>query len=162
MRKNIFAAFRASAALILGAMVASSCSRPDGPISKKDSGYDRPEIIILISLNTLRADHLGFYGYERSTSPVLDAFSDQGNRSLRRSQYKLIFNSKDRDWAVYDLENDPQEAYNLASRKLALVAEIALEMRARYAGFDPSPAPEDRVELDADELERLRALGYVP
>ncbi|HIF99166.1 MAG TPA: DUF4976 domain-containing protein [Myxococcales bacterium] len=83
-------------------------------------------------------------------------------RSLRRGQYKLIFNSKDEDWALYDLENDPQEAHNLASKKPALVAEITAEMRARYADFDPSPAPEDRVELDADELERLRALGYVP
>ena len=31
--------------------------------------------VILISLDTLRADHLGSYGYARDTSPVLDAFA---------------------------------------------------------------------------------------
>lgn len=35
----------------------------------------RPDLILMISLDTLRADHLGFSGYERPTSPVLDAFA---------------------------------------------------------------------------------------
>lgn len=34
-----------------------------------------PHGIILISLDTLRADHLGCYGYHRNTSPSIDAFS---------------------------------------------------------------------------------------
>jgi arylsulfatase A-like enzyme len=33
-----------------------------------------PPVIVLM-LDTLRADHLGFYGYERDTSPNLDAFA---------------------------------------------------------------------------------------
>jgi arylsulfatase A-like enzyme len=32
--------------------------------------------VILISLDTLRADHLGVYGYDRPTTPRLDAFAD--------------------------------------------------------------------------------------
>jgi arylsulfatase A-like enzyme len=40
---------------------------------------ERPSII-LISLDTLRADHLGCYGYARPTSPRLDAFAAQGIR----------------------------------------------------------------------------------
>lgn len=36
-----------------------------------------PRHVVLISLDTLRADHLGAYGYERSTSPQLDAFAKQ-------------------------------------------------------------------------------------
>lgn len=32
--------------------------------------------VILISVDTLRADHLGFYGYEHNTSPNLDALAD--------------------------------------------------------------------------------------
>ncbi len=35
----------------------------------------RPELVLLISLDTTRADHLGFYGYERPTSPNLDALA---------------------------------------------------------------------------------------
>jgi len=31
--------------------------------------------VLLISIDTLRADHLGVYGYERDTSPSLDAFA---------------------------------------------------------------------------------------
>jgi glucan phosphoethanolaminetransferase (alkaline phosphatase superfamily) len=34
-----------------------------------------PKGIILISLDTLRADHLGVYGYHRDTSPAIDAFA---------------------------------------------------------------------------------------
>jgi arylsulfatase A-like enzyme len=36
----------------------------------------RPNLI-LISIDTLRADHLGAYGYERQTSPVLDRLADE-------------------------------------------------------------------------------------
>jgi arylsulfatase A-like enzyme len=32
-------------------------------------------VVVLISLDTLRADHLGFDGYRRNTSPNLDAFA---------------------------------------------------------------------------------------
>lgn len=34
--------------------------------------------LILISIDTLRADHLGCYGYGRPTSPVMDKFASQG------------------------------------------------------------------------------------
>lgn len=40
---------------------------------------DRPNIV-WISLDTLRADHLGAYGYARPTSPSLDAFASRGLR----------------------------------------------------------------------------------
>ncbi|HXV65445.1 MAG TPA: sulfatase [Vicinamibacteria bacterium] len=36
---------------------------------------ERPKRVVLISIDTLRADHLGFYGYERPTSPILDALA---------------------------------------------------------------------------------------
>ncbi len=37
-----------------------------------------PRNLIVISIDTLRADHLGCYGYERPTSPVIDAFASRG------------------------------------------------------------------------------------
>lgn len=40
------------------------------------AGYD----LLLIVLDTLRADHLGAYGYERPTSPFLDRWAAAGSR----------------------------------------------------------------------------------
>ncbi len=37
-----------------------------------------PDSVILIVVDTLRADHLGFYGYDRSTSPRLDDWARRG------------------------------------------------------------------------------------
>ncbi len=36
--------------------------------------------VVLISLDTLRADHLGSYGYERDTSPWMDAYAERSFR----------------------------------------------------------------------------------
>jgi arylsulfatase A-like enzyme len=40
----------------------------------------RPRNAILISIDTLRPDHLGCYGHERPTSPTLDALAEDGVR----------------------------------------------------------------------------------
>jgi arylsulfatase A-like enzyme len=37
-----------------------------------------PRSVILIVIDTLRADHLGLYGYQRATSPELDALASRG------------------------------------------------------------------------------------
>lgn len=37
----------------------------------------RPVDVILITIDTTRADHLGAYGYHRDTSPVIDAFAKE-------------------------------------------------------------------------------------
>lgn len=34
--------------------------------------------ILLVVLDTLRADHLGCYGYERDTSPYIDKLAEEG------------------------------------------------------------------------------------
>jgi arylsulfatase len=49
-----------------------SCGSAQEPISTDD----RPNIV-LITLDTTRADHLGTYGYFRDTSPRFDAFAKQ-------------------------------------------------------------------------------------
>ena len=36
--------------------------------------------VLLIVLDTVRADHLSLYGYERSTTPVLERLAKQGIR----------------------------------------------------------------------------------
>ena len=36
--------------------------------------FDGPDLV-LVTIDTLRADHLGCYGYERGTSPAIDALA---------------------------------------------------------------------------------------
>jgi arylsulfatase A-like enzyme len=40
-------------------------------------GAARPPLVVLVSIDTLRADHLGLYGYARPTSPVLDSLAKE-------------------------------------------------------------------------------------
>lgn len=53
---------------VLAVLTLASCNRAPSA--------ERPNVIVLL-LDTLRADHLGTYGYERNTSPVLDAFAKE-------------------------------------------------------------------------------------
>src|SRR3990172_7293473 len=39
---------------------------------------DTPKYILFISVDTLRADHLGCYGYSRETSPAIDKIAKEG------------------------------------------------------------------------------------
>lgn len=42
-----------------------------------DAGDERPRNVILVCMDTVRADHLGCYGYERETTPTLDALAQR-------------------------------------------------------------------------------------
>ncbi len=42
-----------------------------------DAGDERPRNVILVCMDTVRADHLGCYGYERETTPALDALAER-------------------------------------------------------------------------------------
>jgi len=57
---------RAASLLLAVALLAAGCGAP------------RPRNLLLISLDTLRADHLGCYGYPRPTSPFLDQLASRG------------------------------------------------------------------------------------
>lgn len=56
----------AASALLLLALAAGGCR----------AAVPRPNVV-LITIDTLRADHLGCYGYDRATSPHIDALSRQ-------------------------------------------------------------------------------------
>lgn len=55
-------------ALVL--FVSSACSAPTGPPPE-------PTNLVILSIDTLRVDHLGIYGYPHPTSPTLDRFAEQ-------------------------------------------------------------------------------------
>lgn len=64
-------------ALLLGALACSGAEDAAEP-ARATAPVERPRLILLLSIDSLRPDHLGFYGYERFTSPVLDAIAREG------------------------------------------------------------------------------------
>ncbi|MFH0945101.1 MAG: sulfatase-like hydrolase/transferase, partial [Planctomycetota bacterium] len=46
-------------------------------LPRRRASLDHPNVLVLC-IDTLRADHLGCYGYPRNTSPNLDAFAENG------------------------------------------------------------------------------------
>ena len=72
---------RASSALLASVLVvaATGCretKRAPAPRPSPSSGNNLN--VLLITIDTLRADHLGIYGYARPTSPRIDALAGQG------------------------------------------------------------------------------------
>lgn len=65
------------AALGLGS-VATSCGPDAAPTDAPAQADDERPNVLLISIDTLRADHLSGYGYSRPTSPAIDAFAKRG------------------------------------------------------------------------------------
>lgn len=64
------------AAIALISIAAAACSDRDGDPAQP-FGVAQPNVV-LISIDSLRADHLGVYGYERGTSPNIDALAAEG------------------------------------------------------------------------------------
>lgn len=60
---------RARCLLAALALATTACAPPPVPA---------PEVLLLVSIDTLRADHLGVYGYPRPTSPAIDAWAAGG------------------------------------------------------------------------------------
>lgn len=58
------------AVFLLVGLLATACGPPPERPARPD--------VFLISIDTLRADHLGFHGYERDTSPFLDELAAEG------------------------------------------------------------------------------------
>jgi arylsulfatase A-like enzyme len=65
-------------ALLLTLLFLNSCSSPEPEI-----GPESPKHVVLIVVDTLRADHLSTYGYGLPTSPHLDQLTDGGVRFER-------------------------------------------------------------------------------
>lgn len=69
LRKWFFAA-----SLVVCCTVAIGCDNRDHESARRK----RPTNFILISMDTVRADHLGCYGYGRDTTPAIDAYAKRG------------------------------------------------------------------------------------
>lgn len=67
---------RRLATIVLAALAATSC----GPDTRELRARDERPNILIVSLDTTRADHLSAYGYARPTSPRLEQLAEEGVR----------------------------------------------------------------------------------
>ena len=113
-----------------------ACSLWVSGCSEKRNG-ERPNVL-LISLDTTRADHLSCYGYERRTSPNLDKLAEQSvfyNKAVATSSWTLpshasMFTGK--FTSSHGARYDPQGSLFLSSA----VHSASEDYRARSLGRD--------------------------
>lgn len=114
--------------ILVWAIGAPGCERSDPPPLAK---RQRPNIILL-TLESLRSDHVGAYGYERDTTPAIDAVAREG----------VVF----------------ENAYSVTSWTLTSHASIFTGL---YPSAHQVTEPRDRLGDSHTTLaERLKACGY--
>lgn len=77
----------AASALLIGAVQISSCNGEGGKEQAPVAAMELPPPVILIIVDTLRADHLSQYGFELDTSPALQEFVSQSTRFSHAYSY---------------------------------------------------------------------------
>ena len=100
------------------------------------------------------------------TNPLLLELEDK-LRALRTNRYKLLFNIEHRQTVILDLEKDPKETH----RKLVTsIPEWTEANREFYSRLEADQILEERfrkgetgqaVKLSEEQIERLKALGYI-
>lgn len=128
------------ALLGLGGLTFSSCAPPRDDLPR-DATPARPNILLIV-VDTLRADHLSSYGYPRPTSPKMDALASRGVRFDRhRSQAPCTFpsmNSLLTSQPVETFFGQPQGDMGIPSG-VATLAELLRTAGYVTAAFSASP-----------------------
>jgi len=121
--------------LLLGLVALPAC----GPAGEGASGPRSRPNILLISLDTLRADHVGCYGSDRFTSPFLDALARRGT-SFPHSFINTLGTTPSHATMLSSLYQEThkveyhhlegESAFDVIPRRVALLPEIL-----RQAGY---------------------------
>ena len=82
-------------------------------------------------------------------------------RSIRQGRYKLVSESLGGGDALYDLSDDPLEQVDIIAEQPEIAEALITEMKRRHAGKRSDETPVDPVVLDPEEIDALRALGYL-
>ena len=70
------------AGVLLGALMAS-CGKDDPGLPPKGDLVGPSRQVVLVTIDTLRTNHLGSYGYARDTSPFIDRLAREGVQLMR-------------------------------------------------------------------------------
>lgn len=167
-RSFLGTALKAGAGL-WGAPVLAGCARRDA---------SKPNLI-LVSIDTLRADHLGCYGYGRPTSPTLDAFASEGllfedvsttspwtlpaHASLLTGLYPRRHGLKSFDETLPgELAYLPELLHNEGYAVSGVVNTHCLHERIGYSrGFDSYLYEKEKLDLAAPTAVTERALEWL-
>jgi hypothetical protein len=213
-------------------IVRAPCVRPADAVAPRSA-----RTLVLVTVDTLRADHLGAYGYARARTPRIDGLAASGmrfvhagmfgyvrsgrtggrhclngpryslcaapdeparlydhvadpalrsdvsdrypeiaqrlrvaaavwtpsrarERTVRSPEFKLVEYPRLEGGyrrALYDLRADPGETIDVSSER----PEVTRSLAARLERWSAELVPEQPVEPSADQIEALRALGYV-
>ncbi|UCF41665.1 MAG: sulfatase-like hydrolase/transferase, partial [Gemmatimonadota bacterium] len=134
----------AAAALLGGGLywlvsgVGARDPRPHGTLEDVLALRERGDLnVLFILVDTLRADRLGVYGYERDTSPHLDALAATGIRFAQQvSQSSWTKCSMASLWTgLYPARTRVLRAYDVLSEEARMPAEIFQEAGFRTAGI---------------------------
>jgi arylsulfatase A-like enzyme len=139
-------------ALLLAAAVAAGCS-DRGAAEPEPSRLHRgapPRLALLISLDTVRADRLSCYGYERATAPHLASLAADGilfenavaqssqtlvsHKSLLAARYPLALVRDRSGFGLRDLADGPAPRYRAVSALRG--ADAAPILALAQAGFE--------------------------
>lgn len=87
-------------------------------------------------------------------------------RSIRRRNDELIvversYDGLRDDVRLYDLEADPGQQHDLSHQRPELVRTLRGELEQIEAGYESTPLPSQRYELDPELRGTLEALGYL-
>ena len=145
-RRRLFARLAALAAfaLITAGLVRLAIDasdgdpRPRGTLEDVLALRERSDLnVLFILVDTLRADRLGAYGYERDTSPNLDALAATGIRFAQQvSQSSWTKCSMASLWTgLYPVRTRVLRAYDVVSPEARMPAEIFQEAGFRTAGI---------------------------
>ena len=77
-------------------------------------------------------------------------------------RYRLLKRSEDERGELYDHSQDPSEQRDLAENEPEILERLTGQLDAYLASAEAPWGAAPDVELDAAELEQLRALGYAP
>ena len=127
--REYVAACAKSAAVILLLLAMVGCGVPQAP----------PQRIILVTIDTLRADHLGAYGYPRDVSPFLD---DLAARSVVfELAFSSCFHTAPSHASLFSSLQPAQHGLlvngELLDDQLLTVAELLSKQGYRTAAFTP-------------------------
>ena len=145
-RRRLFAllAALAAVALITAGLVRLAIDASDGDPRSRGTLEDvlalreRSDLnVLFIVVDTLRADRLGVYGYERDTSPNLDALAATGIRFAEQiAQSSWTKCSMASLWTgLYPARTRVLRAYDVVSPEARMPAEIFREAGFRTAGI---------------------------